>query len=96
MAYCEKQKCTDTDTYTGKCVCSPNPASLVCLTFGLLVKVCFCSSCLGLVVLFFGISEGHLNSANVLAVTAGVGVAGYLITRTKLTASGDLGFNLYM
>lgn len=44
-------------------------------------------SCLGLVVLFFGISEGHLNSKNVLAVTAGVGVAGYLITRTKLTAS---------
>lgn len=44
-------------------------------------------SCLGLVVIFFGISEGHLNSASVLTLTAAMGVAGYLMTRTKLTTS---------
>ncbi|KAG0728446.1 Phosphatidylinositol N-acetylglucosaminyltransferase subunit C [Chionoecetes opilio] len=44
-------------------------------------------SCLGLVVIFFGISEGDLNSAVTLALTATVGVAGYLLTRTQLTAS---------
>ncbi|KAK8391210.1 hypothetical protein O3P69_017106 [Scylla paramamosain] len=44
-------------------------------------------SCLGLVVIFFGISESHLNSACVLTLTATMGVGGYIITRTKLITS---------
>ena len=39
-------------------------------------------------VIFFGISEGYLNSACVLTLTATMGVAGYIITRTKLITSG--------
>lgn len=49
-------------------------------------------SCVGLVVIFFGISEGNLNASVVLTLTASVGVAGYIMTRAQLAASvkGDM------
>nr|XP_045625359.1 phosphatidylinositol N-acetylglucosaminyltransferase subunit C-like [Procambarus clarkii]XP_045625360.1 phosphatidylinositol N-acetylglucosaminyltransferase subunit C-like [Procambarus clarkii] len=44
-------------------------------------------SCVGLVVIFFGISEGNLNASVVLALTASLSVIGYVMTRAQLAAS---------
>ncbi|KAG7154892.1 phosphatidylinositol N-acetylglucosaminyltransferase subunit C-like [Homarus americanus] len=44
-------------------------------------------SCLGLVVVFFGISERNVNAAGVLALTASLGIIGYILTRAQLASS---------
>ncbi|KAK3858741.1 hypothetical protein Pcinc_035097 [Petrolisthes cinctipes] len=44
-------------------------------------------SCLGLVVIFYGMSDGKMDSSVVLTLTAAVGIIGYLITRDHLAAS---------
>ncbi|XP_071520589.1 phosphatidylinositol N-acetylglucosaminyltransferase subunit C [Panulirus ornatus] len=43
-------------------------------------------SCIGLVVIFFGISEGNLNASVALILTATIGIIGYAVTRAQLAA----------
>lgn len=45
-------------------------------------------SCIGLVVIFFGISEGNLNASVALILTASIGIVGYAVTRAQLAAFG--------
>lgn len=46
-------------------------------------------SCLILVAVFCGLSEGHMKAAGVLTFTAVLGVTGYFITRSQLRSSGN-------